>query len=141
MQNPVFYNQNGVSTKELLITLVVMGFLCVCAILPYRLLQKERGKNIMHKVVQMVELKLKIHKNETDMLPQTLDDNPFQAVCESCFLGVLNQKIKQEYWYKKSPTTYLFYSAEFNTNPLVDADFTIEYNPKIGQFQVQKGGF
>ncbi len=134
-------NQKGFSLKELAMTLVVMGLLCGLAVVPYNMMQNARITTRLQAVLQNLETKLRVYKNDKGNFPQSLDDSPAGQVCQNCFATVLNHVPQQEKWFKMSATQYLFAasSSGIQENDFRKTkDFAIEYQPTTGQFTIQQ---
>lgn len=133
----ILKNQKGVTLSELAMTFVVLGILSFVAVVPYRMMQAEREATRLQAVLQNIETKVRVYKNDQGAFPLALDTNPSGQVCTTCFELVLNHVAQQNHWFKVSDTNYLF-SAEPTGQSESDfrkpQDFVINYLSTDGIF-------
>lgn len=129
-------NQSGFTIKELLMTFVVIGILCVLAIPPYYMMQESRAVTRMEHVLQKVRVQLSAIYNSKGTFPETLDDDKTSAICQSCFSFVKADAMNQKLWFKKSKNVYYFSpngAGEAEADFLEKGDYRITYFPKEGR--------
>lgn len=96
------WQQNGFTTKELLMALTVIGILFLAAIPQFYSMQRAKRESDMRRVVAMLEQGIrKFSAADVDKkFPTTLDDQAAGTVCSACFSSVLDKPLVSNLWFK-----------------------------------------
>jgi type II secretory pathway pseudopilin PulG len=125
-------NQNGFSSKEFLMVIVVLAILCILAIPPFFALQSSRRRSDMENKVRTLQEKITSVPQTTPRLA-SLDTNPIQSPCLTCFETIEQESTNNPLWFKFSDTVYL-YSTNGNHERVTDyqepGDFKLQFDPE-----------
>ena len=111
--------------------IIVLAILCFGAIFPFKSLQKSQRRAYFNLTIAEIQQNLQNHQSAP---LQTLDNNPENAFCESCFSEALKESIKNKLWFKIDNKTYRF---SIHGEPQTDTEaFVVTYDPQTGKLAV-----
>ncbi|EKD42728.1 MAG: hypothetical protein ACD_73C00040G0002 [uncultured bacterium] len=143
-----FMNQKGMSITELVVVLGIIMGMTLASIPAYHYLRNLSRKHEFLETVKMLEnglssIKVKqILHDQQNIAQASLDNNPSQFPCDSCFHAVLDKGINNPLWFKKDNTTY-YYSTNGN-HSLVEStyiekgDYQLSYDALKGKVSFQR---
>lgn len=109
-------SSKGFTGREFLIVMSVIFLLCVVSVPAFYALQRATRVHNMNQIVLSVQRELPhlattIYENlpsPVTTYPESLDHQPSQRRCFTCFNKVLKKGINNVFWFKLSDTEYLF---------------------------------
>jgi len=123
-------DQKGMSLIEAAIVIFLIIGMCLASIpLFHHFSQKRVLREFNHVKDSVISGVAAWHtsqmmKEDRDVFPLTLDDNPSPSSCVQCFNSVLTNGLKNEKWSKKSLLEYTF------------GDYGFRYSPSNGSIKV-----